>query len=208
MSRIIRPEPIDKEIILDPAKVIMSKTDAKGVIMYANEYFMKICGYLEHELMGQQHNVIRHPDMPRIIFDVLWQRLKKGQNIHAVVKNLAKDGSYYWVVTNFSTKYDENGKVISHYSHRKAAPRKVIKEIEKLYGVLLALEKNDRTMKLSKDFLVGMLEESKTTYDKFVLEVLGYTEQKLQSYFMDPKLNLNLEQKNNKKNNFFRRFFS
>ena len=189
--KFIKPTPIEKEIVLDPKKVIMSKTDAKGVIEFANDYFMEICGYEEYELMGKPHNVIRHPDMPRVIYKILWERLHKGKNIHAVVKNLAKDGSYYWVVTNFETKYDDNGNIISHYSRRKAAPKHVVKTIEKLYKVLLSLEVDDRSMKKSLNYFIGYFEEKYTTYDDFILDLIGTTEEEIQEYFNNPELNLN-----------------
>ena len=192
---VIRPEPIDKEIVLDPSKVIMSKTDSKGIVMYANDYFMEICGYLESELMGEQHNIIRHPDMPRVVFKLLWDRLDKGGNIHALVKNLAKDGRYYWVVTNFETKFNEQGEVIAHYSRRKAAPEAAVKAIEKVYKVLVALEKDDRSMSLSGNYLMGKLEEAGKTYDEFILEVLGTTEEELQNYFTDSRVNINIKEK-------------
>ncbi len=194
MNRIIRPEPVDREIVLDPTKVIMSKTNAKGIVMYANEYFMEICGYLEYELMGQQHNCIRHPDMPRIIYKILWQRLAKGENIHALVKNLTKDGRYYWVLTNFETKFDEDGYIKAHYSRRKAAPIEAVKKIEKIYKVLVSLEANDKTMMLSENYLMGMLEENNITYDDFILDLMNSTEEELQSYFKDPSMNLNVKE--------------
>lgn len=68
---VIRPEPTGREIKLDPNEIIMSKTDKKGIIEYANDYFMQICGYEEHELMGEPHNCIRHPLMPKIVFKIL-----------------------------------------------------------------------------------------------------------------------------------------
>ncbi len=190
-----RPLAIDKEIILDPKKVIMSKTDAKGVIEFANDYFMEICGYEEYELMGKPHNVIRHPDMPRVIYKILWERLHQGKNIHAVVKNLAKDGSYYWVVTNFETKYDANGKIISHYSRRKSAPKHVVETIEKLYKILLSLEVDDRNMKKSLNYFEGYFENKQTTYDDFILELIGINEEDLQEYFNNPELNLNAQKR-------------
>ncbi len=110
MTSFKRPNPIDNEILLDEKKIIMSKTDERGIIEYANDYFMHICGYDVWELMGEPHNVIRHPDMPKVVFKLLWDRLHKGKNIHTLVKNLAKDGSYYWVITNFDTHYNEEAK--------------------------------------------------------------------------------------------------
>ena len=183
MSEFIRPKPIDKEILLDDTKIIMSKTDAKGFIEYANDYFMQICGYDEWELMAENHNVIRHPDMPRIVFKLLWKRLHKGENIHALVKNLAKDGSYYWVITNFETQYDENGKIIAHFSRRKKPPRYAIDAIIPIYKKLVELEEAGG-MKASEEFLLQYLDDRKHTYDSFILSVLNVTQERLDEYFM------------------------
>lgn len=184
MKKITKPKPIDKEIKLDPSKVIMSKTDAIGVIEYANEYFMEVSGYEEQELMGQPHNIIRHPDMPKIIFKLIWQRLDDGKNIHALVKNLAKDGRYYWVLTNFETKYDKNGKIVSHYARRKAAPGNAIYEIEKLYKTVLAIEQR-KDPEIAEKFFYGLLEDREQSYDEFILDLLNISKESLKAYFKD-----------------------
>ncbi|MEA2111286.1 MAG: PAS domain-containing protein [Campylobacterota bacterium] len=90
-----RPDPVNEEIVLDPKQYIVSKTDRKGVIEYGNEYFVEISGYKESELIGTPHNLIRHPDMPKVAFKMMWERILKGENFIAIVKNLAKDGRYY-----------------------------------------------------------------------------------------------------------------
>ncbi|GAA6772256.1 hypothetical protein AAGS39_30080 [Flavobacterium sp. CGRL2] len=72
---------IDKEVTWDKTQVIMSKTNAFGIIEYANEVFVDVCGYEDYELMGQPHNIIRHPDMPKVIFKVLWENLKNGKKL-------------------------------------------------------------------------------------------------------------------------------
>ena len=182
MSKFIHPKPIDKEIILDKTKIIMSKTDAKGIIEYANQYFIDICGYDEWELMAEPHSIIRHPDMPRIVFKLLWERLHKGENIHALVKNLAKDGSYYWVITNFETIYNDKGKIIAHFSRRKAPPRYAIDTIIPIYKMLVDIE-NKKGMDASRKFLYDFLESKKVTYDDFILQTLNVSQERLNIYF-------------------------
>lgn len=193
---------IDKEILLDPSRTIMSKTDAKGIIEYANEYFMEISGYEEYELMGKPHNVIRHPDMPKLVFKLLWNRLLKGENIHAFVKNLAKDGRYYWVLTNFETKYDENGIITSHFARRKAAPGHAVFQIEKLYKTLLAIEKT-KGLATSEKYFMGLLEEQDLGYDEYILKVLNIPPKELTAYF---KSTIN-QIKTPEKKGFFSRVF-
>ncbi len=200
-----RPAPIDKEINLDPSKSIMSKTDARGIIEYANDYFMEISGYEEYELMGQPHNIIRHPDMPQVIFKLMWDRLNKGENIHAFVKNLAKDGRYYWVLTNFETKYDEEGIIISHYARRKAAPKNAIYSIDKLYKTLRAIERR-QGLETSEKYLMGLLEEKQVTYDAFILNLLNIDTAVMDSYF-GPIATKNYKTNKSPKRGFMSRLF-
>lgn len=194
---------VPKEIKLDPSKTIMSKTNRKGIIEYANDYFMEISGYEEYELMGQPHNIIRHPDMPKVIFKELWARLNKGENIYALVKNKAKNGDYYWVLTSFETRYNENGEIISHYAHRKAAPANAVYQIEKIYKTLLSIEKN-QSIAVSEKYFEGLLEEKNMNYDAFILDLLGINQQSIASYFV----NENKPANSPKKKGVFKRLFS
>jgi PAS domain S-box-containing protein len=167
------PTPIDNEIKLNPKRYIVSKTDAKGIIEYGNDYFVEISGYSEAELIGKPHSIIRHPDMPKVVFKMMWDRINKGENIMAIVKNLAKDGSYYWVVTEFEPKMDPiTNKPISHTAFRKAAPQKAVEAIIPIYKKLLEIEK-DGGMEASEKYLRGFLEEKGTTYDALVNELVG-----------------------------------
>jgi PAS domain S-box-containing protein len=168
-----RPEPIDSEIVLDPKRYIVSKTDRKGVIEYGNEYFVEISGYKESELIGSPHNLIRHPDMPKVAFKLMWERILKGENFMAIVKNLAKDGRYYWVVTEFESKRDPlTNEIISFTAFRKAAPRSAIEAIVPIYAKLVEIEKA-KGMEASEKFLLGYLESNNTTYDEFVNKIVG-----------------------------------
>ena len=101
-----KPTPIDEEIQLDPKRYIISETDEKGKITFCNDYFMEVSGYSKEELIGKPHSIVRHPDMPKVVFKLLWETISQGKNINAVVKNLAKDGRYYWIFTEFETRRD------------------------------------------------------------------------------------------------------
>jgi len=169
----VRPKPINNEIQLSEKRYIVSKTDAKGIITYANDYFVEICGYSDKELLGQPHSIVRHPDMPKIAFKLMWDRIKKGENFIAIVKNLAKDGSFYWVVTDFEPKIDPiTNEVTSHTAFRKAAPRKAIEAIIPIYATLLKIEQEDG-VQASEMFLRNFLEENRTTYDEFIDKTVG-----------------------------------
>ena len=167
------PEPKNNEIKLSTKRYIVSKTDAKGIIEYGNDYFVEISGYTEAELIGQPHSIVRHPDMPKIAFKLMWDRISKGQNFMAVVKNLAKDGSYYWVVTDFEPKLDPiTNEPISYTAFRKAAPQKAIDTMAPFYQKLVEIEK-EGGMDASGKYLYGFLEENNTTYDVFINDIVG-----------------------------------
>ena len=168
-----RPEPTSHEIELSTKRYIVSKTDPKGIIEYGNDYFVEVSGYTELELIGQPHSLIRHPDMPKIVFKLMWDRINKAQNIMAVVKNLAKDGSYYWVVTEFEPKVDPmTNEIISHTAFRKAAPRKAVEAMIPIYKKLVEIEA-EGGMKASEKYLRGYLEDNNTTYDELIDNLVG-----------------------------------
>lgn len=175
-----RPVPIDKEVSWDKTKTIMSKTDRFGTIEYANEVFIDVSGYEDYELMSQPHNIIRHPDMPKVIFKVLWDNLKKGNNYHAIVKNMAKSGRYYWVITDFDISKDEKGNIVNYFARRKAVPQEVItKHIEPLYKRLLQIEAAS-SMEASEKYLIGYLEEQNKTYVDFIMEIMSEHEKSVE----------------------------
>lgn len=164
---LVKPSVVDEEIILDKDKMLLSITDTKGVITYCNKDFVDICGYKEWELAGAAHNIIRHPDMPRFIFKFMWQRIQNKYNIIAIVKNLAKDGRYYWVMTDFVINEDENGNIVSYKAYRRPAPRKAIETLIPIYKQLLSIEQANG-VEASEAYFIGFLESKDTTYDDFI----------------------------------------
>ena len=154
-----RPVPIDEEIILDPRRYLVSETDEKGKITYCNDYFMEVAGYSKEELIGKPHSIVRHPDMPKVVFKLLWETISQGKNINAVVKNLAKDGRYYWIFTEFETRKDtDTGEVIGYHAARKAISKHVVEIISALYAQLLEIEKNEG-IDASQAYLISFLKE-------------------------------------------------
>ncbi len=155
----IKPIPIDIEIELDPKRYIVSETDAKGKITYCNDYFTEVSGYSQEELIGKPHSIIRHPDMPKVIFKLLWETISSGKNINALVKNLAKDGRYYWIFTEFEIrKNTDTGEIIGYHAARKSISKHVIQVIAKLYSELLEIEKKD-SVDSAQVYLVNFLKE-------------------------------------------------
>lgn len=134
-----RPNPIDEEYFFE-GRAIVSETDLDGIITFANRSFCEISGYSVDELVGKPHNIIRHPDMPKIVFEKLWKTILSGTIWHGLVKNLRKDGKYYWVDTEVSPIYDNNGKLKGYMAARKPASRKNIDETALLYQEMIAKE--------------------------------------------------------------------
>jgi len=166
-----RPIPIDEEIIIPDDQVLISVTDPKGIITEVNDIFTEISGYSKKELIGSSHNVIRHPDMPRTMFKIVWDHIMEMENVMAVVKNLAKDGRYYWVVTDFVTRIDENGDILNYTAYRRPVHDRVKQAVIPIYNALNAIEEI-AGMKAAEKFLNDYFEERETNYDEMVEEII------------------------------------
>ena len=146
---------------------LVSKTDTKGKITYCNIPFIRIVGAKVDELIGKPHNVVRHPDMPKVVFKILWEHIKNKREVFAYVKNKSFDGSYYWVFANVTASLDENGNVIGYYSVRRKPNPKALQIIIPLYRQLLDAEKSGGIDASSK-LLDSILSSKKVDYDEFM----------------------------------------
>lgn len=159
-----------REKHLSDEEFIVSKTDTKGKILYGNKTFIKYSGYEEKELLDQPHSILRHPHMPKIVFELLWNRLKDGKEIFAYVKNRCKDGSFYWVFANVTVTKDENGHVVDYHSVRRKPSTKAMDTIPSLYQKLLS-EENKSGVNASKVLLEKTLTDGGMTYDDFIFNL-------------------------------------
>jgi len=125
------------ERLLDPRIPIVTKTDLKGRITYANPAFVEISGFTLEELLGQPHNVVRHPDMPRDAFKDLWDTARRDEPWKGLVKNRCKDGGYYWVDA-YVTPLTQNGEKIGYMSVRSKPSDTQKAEVEALYKAINA----------------------------------------------------------------------
>lgn len=167
-----RVQPTDVERLMREDDFIVSKTDLKGRITYGNRIFIEFSGYTEAELLGAQHNIIRHPDMPRGVFRLLWDTISAGQECFAYVKNMAKDGSFYWVFAQVTPSYSPEGKPVGYHSVRRAPRREAVKRIEAIYAQMRDVElragpKDAPAASLA--FLNDLLAGHKTDYHRFIL---------------------------------------
>ncbi len=167
-----RIAPTSHEKLMREDDFIVSKTDTTGKITYGNEIFIEFSGYTETELLGAQHNIIRHPDMPRGVFKFLWTNIAAGKEVFAYVKNMAKDGSFYWVFANVTPDYDNNGKITGYLSVRRAPRRGAIEIVEGLYRKMLDTEQHagpKHACEASLKLLTDLLAEKGVSYEELVL---------------------------------------
>ncbi|RMG49905.1 MAG: PAS domain S-box protein [Gammaproteobacteria bacterium] len=169
-----RVTPTDHEVRLQPDHFIVSKTDLKGRITYANRVFMHISGYREDELLGAQHNIIRHPDMPRGVFLLLWNMIQNGEECFAYVKNLCKNGDYYWVFANVTVDYDAAGQPSGYFSVRRKPEQSAIDTVTPLYREMLRIEQEAgpaNAPRASLEWLQAQLAEQRKDYNAFILSL-------------------------------------
>ncbi len=158
------------EKVMQEDDFIVSKTDKKGRITYCNEIFMDMAGASEEELLGKPHNVVRHPDMPRAVFKLLWDRVQSGEEIFAYVKNKSFDGGYYWVYANVTPSYDEYQNIIGYYSVRIKPNSRALDIIKPIYEKMLTLEKSGG-MQVSINYLMDLLKQKGVSYDEFIINI-------------------------------------
>jgi len=134
-----RPEPIDEEFKFTDG-LIVSSTDLKGIITYANRKFCEIANYSKKELTGKNHNIVRHPDMPKAAFKDLWDTIQSGKEWTGIVKNLRKDGRYYWVYSHITPIFNEEGEITGYTAARRPASENEVAESTALYKEMLEKE--------------------------------------------------------------------
>lgn len=167
-----RPQPTQHEKVLGDDDFIVSKTDPKGVITYGNRIFIAMSGYSEEELLGAPHSILRHPDMPKAVFKLLWDTIQARQEICAYVKNLSKEGSFYWVFANVTPSFDLSGNLIGYYSVRRKARSEAVQAVSALYRTMLEAERRagdgQAGMKASTAVLLQLLQQKGLSYAEFV----------------------------------------
>jgi aerotaxis receptor len=128
---------VDHEVPYPDGKLIVSRTDTTGIITHANQAFIDMSGYMLEELIGTNHSILRHPDMPSAAFKDLWDTIQSGKKWHGYVKNLRKDGAYYWVKATVIPNI-RNGQLMGYTSVRRKPSRSKVDECAALYKKMLA----------------------------------------------------------------------
>jgi len=167
--------PTGRERKMGDDEIIVSKTNLKGHITYANDVFLKIADYTIEEAMDQPHSLVRHPDMPRCVFKLLWDYIQDGKEIFAYVVNLAKNGDHYWVFAHVTPSFDKKGNVVGYHSNRRKPTQSAVDAISGVYKTLITEENKHKNrkdgMQAGFNLLVKILEEKGITYDELVLSL-------------------------------------
>lgn len=173
--RLVGLKPTGIERYFDENEIIVSKTDVKGIITYANSVFCRVAGYAEAELIGQAHNIVRHPEMPRCIFKLMWDTIQSGQEMFGYVVNLAKTGDHYWVFAHVTPTLDAKGKIVGYHSNRRVPERRAVESVKELYRMLTAEEHKAadwRTgMVASHELLMDVLHKAGKQYEEWIFSV-------------------------------------
>ena len=165
--------PISKEYTLNTNDLIVTKTNLKGNITYANETFLDISILEEEDTLAKPHNIIRHPDMPKAVFKMLWDTLKGGDEFFGVIKNFCSDGGYYWVFANITPSYGSNNEVIGYFSVRRKPNKEVVKVMSALYKEMCEAEKHSsspiKAIENSTNILTDFINTQGVSYNEYLI---------------------------------------
>jgi PAS domain S-box-containing protein len=151
---------------------IVSKTDTKGRLTYVNKIFMTMAEYTEAELLGKPHNIVRHPEMPKTVFKLLWDRIQNKEEIFAFVVNKTKKDNEYWVLANVTASVDERGNIIGYYSVRRKPNENALNIIKPLYAQMLQAERSGGIAAGEKVLNDALFKEG-VSYDEFIISIQG-----------------------------------
>ena len=165
--------PTGVERTFRPDEIIVTKTDPRGVLTYANGVFLRVSALTEQEAIGQPHNIIRHPDMPRAVFQLLWATLEQRREMFAYVLNLARDGAHYWVLAHVTPSFAAGGRLVGYHSSRRCPEPAAVAAASRLYERIRAAESRQLSKQAAVDAGRKALETELggRTYDEFIWEL-------------------------------------
>jgi len=171
-----RRNPSGRERTFSADELIVSKTNPKGKLTYVNDVFLAVSGYTEMELIGQPHSIIRHPEMPRCIFKLLWDTIADGKELFAYVNNMAKNGDHYWVFAHVTPCFDVGQKIVGYHSNRRVPEVMALEKIKPLYRSLLEEEGRHQDSKAGLAASWTMLHKAVADagfdgYDRFIFAI-------------------------------------
>jgi PAS domain-containing protein len=166
-----RPTPTGRESPLGEDEIIVTKTDTRGRIAYANEVFLRVSALTWQDAIGAPHSLVRHPAMPRCVFELMWKTIQSGGEFFGYVLNLATNGDHYWVFAHVTPSFGPDGKVSGFHSNRRKPEARQVASVSALYRDLLAVEQRvedrKRGQQMGSEALAAMLAEKGMSYDRF-----------------------------------------
>jgi PAS domain S-box-containing protein len=164
-----------KESFFDQDEIIVSKSDLTGRITYCNDVFVRVSGYSESELLGQPHSILRHPEMPRSVFKLMWDNIQSGAECFAYVINRTKAGHHYWVFAHVTPSYDKSGRMVGFHSSRRAPDPAGLDAIRPIYREVLAAERRHEgkraQIEAGEQTLRAALDRQGMPYDEFIFSI-------------------------------------
>lgn len=172
-----KPVPTGVERCLGHDEIIVSKTDPRGRITYVNKVFLTISGYSEEEAIGRPHSFVRHPEMPRSVFKLLWETILDGNEIFAYVVNLCKNGDHYWVLAHVTPTFADDDSIVGFHSNRRAPSRVFLPQVIELYARLIAEEQRhsraQESTLASTKLLQDIISKDFRSYDEYIHSIVG-----------------------------------
>lgn len=173
-----QPAPKNSEYQLSQTVFLLSKTDTKGIIKYGNPALFQASGYSERELLGANHNIFRHADVPRCIFKMMWNTLEVKQDFQAYLKNVRKDGAYYWTFADITPTLDVDQRITGFFAVQRAPKPESIRVISEFYKQLRSEEERiesgqsankQAAMDASQALLHSILHEKGLSYEEYII---------------------------------------
>jgi PAS domain S-box-containing protein len=172
-----QPRPTGEERTFPADELIVSKTDPRGVINYVNDVFLRVSGYSRSELIGKPHSIVRSPEMPRAVFQLLWETLASKREVFAYVDNLAADGAHYWALAHITPSYGYDGAVDGYHANLRSPDPGVVAVIRPLYQRLQAEEQRHANpaaaLAASSALLQQLVAERAPSYEAFIWSLIG-----------------------------------
>ncbi len=165
---------MNREIKLAEDDLIVSKTDLKGTITYCNRTFMRISGYSSPKLLGQPHNIVRHPDTPRGMFKLLWDTIQQGREYHGFVKNMNRDNDIYWCFCTVMPNYTATQELHGYFSVQRQARPEALDSMREIYRQMITIEQRNNSAgapAASLQWLTEYLADRQVEYDPFIIHL-------------------------------------
>ena len=180
MSRLKLPDLTGREITFKEQEVLTSKTDMRGMITYANEDFCRVAGFDYSELHGAPHSLIRHPDMPRSVFNLMWNTIQDGREFFGYVVNRCKNGDHYWVLAHVVPDIDPSTRdVVGFHSTRRSPAPHGVNAARALYSALRDAERRaprDKQVEVGTAALTSLLKAERMTYEEWIFAKINQWE--------------------------------